>query len=250
MIKLKDIWVVFNRGSPLEQPALRGIDLQISEGEFVVIIGGNGAGKSTLMNVLSGNIDVDQGTILIDKENVTKLKAENRAPYVSRVFQNPMLGTCGNLSIEENLALACSRGYSRGLKSALTPSIRDTFRESLKRLGIGLEDRMADPMSLLSGGQRQAVSLLMATMQPSKILLLDEHTAALDPKMAKKVLALTKQLIAEHNLTTLMITHSLHQALELGERTIVMNHGKIEKEFTLQDRKSMTPVDLMALFEE
>lgn len=249
MITIKNAWVTFNRGTPLENSVLKGLDLTIDEGEFLTIIGANGAGKSTLMNILSGDIFPSQGSIQIDGLDVTKLPAHERAYLVARVFQDPMAGTCPHLNIEENLALALCRGKKRNLTLAITPSLRSQFQNLLATLGIGLENRLKDPMGMLSGGQRQAISLLMSTLQPSKILLLDEHTAALDPRMGKKVMALTVKLIKKHRLTALMITHSMTHALEYGNKTILMKEGKVAKVFEKEQKDSLKPTDLLALFE-
>lgn len=249
MIRLEDIHVTFNRGTPLENEVLKGVNLTVDTGTFATVIGGNGAGKSTLMNVLAGDVRVDSGKIFLDDVDVTRKKTESRALYVSRVFQDPMLGTCATLSIEENLAMAYMRGKRRFLGLALSKKQRSLFKDLLAHLGIGLENRLKDPMGALSGGQRQAVSLLMATMQSSKVLLLDEHTAALDPKMAKLVLELTNRLVNEHKLTALMITHSMVQALEHGDRTIVMHQGQIIKDLTGEERSRMAPSDLLAMFD-
>lgn len=249
MIRLEDIHVTFNRGTPLENEVLKGINLTVETGSFTTIIGGNGAGKSTLMNILAGDIRADSGKIFLDEVDVTRQKTESRAKYVSRVFQDPMLGTCATLSIEENLAMAYTRGKKRSLGLALSNKQRVLFKDLLAHLGIGLENRLKDPMGALSGGQRQAVSLLMATMQPSKVLLLDEHTAALDPKMARLVLKLTDQLVNEHKLTALMITHSMVQALDHGDRTIVMHQGQIVKDMVGEERSAMEPSDLLAMFD-
>lgn len=249
MIELNNICVTFNKGTALEHPALKGLSLKIKEGEFVTLIGGNGAGKSTLMKVLSGETSPDSGSILIDNQDVTKLIVSKRAGLVSHVFQDPMKGSCADLTIEENLALANRRGRSRGLKLAINKELREEFRDLIANLGIGLEDRLGDPMGSLSGGQRQAVSLLMATLQPSKILLLDEHTAALDPKMAKKVLELTVKIVGDQKLTAIMITHSMTQALEYGTRTILMKEGGIEKDMKGKTREAMQPEDLLTMFE-
>jgi len=249
MIELKNINLTFNQGTPLETSALSDVNLKIEEGEFLTIIGGNGAGKSTLLNILSGDLLPNSGQILIDGKDVTRKPTSTRAEYVSRVFQDPMLGTCADLSIEDNLALALKRGDRRALKTALNEKVRDLFKKSLKELGIGLEGRLKDPMGSLSGGQRQAVSLLMATLKPSKILLLDEHTAALDPKMARKVLELSLSLIEKQKLTVLMITHHMSFALEYGNRTVLMQEGRIERDFKGDERAGLQPKDLLALFE-
>ena len=239
MIKLENIKVIFNEGTPLENIALRGLDLHIKDGDFITIIGGNGAGKSTLMNILAGAIHPNEGRILIDNQDLTKIPTKKRAADVSRVFQNPSNGTCCDLTLEENLALAYSRGKKRGLKIAINEETKKKFRNSLKELRIGLEDRLKDPIKMLSGGQRQAVSLLMATLIGSKILLLDEHTAALDPKMAKTIMNLTEKLIQKHKLTALMITHSMQLAFDYGNRTIVMQEGKTVKEVEGAERAAL-----------
>lgn len=249
MIILNDISVTFNQGTPLEHLGLRNLNLRIKEEEFVTIIGGNGAGKSTLMNLLSGEVAASIGSISIDNQDVTNFSTEQRAKFVSRVFQDPLIGSCASLTIEENLALAFRRGQKRGLRKALDRITREHFRDLLADLGLGLENRLQDPMAQLSGGQRQAVSLLMATLQPSKILLLDEHTAALDPKMAKKVMSLTTRIVNAQRLTVLMITHSMTQALEYGTRTIFMNDGCVQKDFVGRERESMTAHDLIELID-
>ena len=249
MIELSNIWVTFNRGTVLEHSALKGLNLNIKEREFITLIGGNGAGKSTLMNVLAGEVLPDKGSILIGRDDVSGLSVAKRAGLVSHVFQDPMKGSCADLTIEENLALANSRGKKRRFHVALDKNLRATFHDLVKDLGLGIEDRLGDPMGSLSGGQRQAVSLLMATLQPSKILLLDEHTAALDPKMAKKILKLTARVVAQQQLTAVMITHSMTQALEYGTRTVLMKDGIVEKEFSGSQRNEMKPATLLELFE-
>lgn len=248
MIRLENIQVVFNRGTALEVNALRGIDLDIPQGEFVTVIGSNGAGKSTLLSALTGDVRPLLGSITIDDSNVTRWSTARRAELVSRVFQDPMSGTCADLSIEENMALANCRGRHRRLSLALNKSLRDEFRHHLARLNLGLENRLKDPMGSLSGGQRQAVSLLMAVLRPMKILVLDEHTAALDPKTAEFVIKLTKEIVEERNLTTLMVTHSMHQALDVGNRTIMLHKGKVIYDVQGEKRKKLTMEDLLVLF--
>lgn len=248
MIELKNIDVTFGKGTPLQNTIFDGFNLKIETGEFVTVIGGNGAGKSTLMNTISGELLVDSGCISLDNMEVTHWLAHQRAKLISRVFQDPLLGSYADLTIEENLSLAYSRGRNRTLKSAITAERREFFRESLHHIGIGLENRLTDKMGSLSGGQRQAVSLVMATLRPSKILLLDEHTAALDPKMERLILGLTQKLIKEKNLTALMITHSMSQALEFGNRTLVMHHGKIAKDLTEFERNQLQAGDLVGFF--
>ena len=250
MMKAENLRLTFNAGTPIENPALRGMSLHIRDGEFVTVIGSNGAGKSTFLNAISGDIMVDSGNIRIDGTDVTKQPAHRRAGLVARVFQDPMAGTCANLSIEENMALAYKRGQGRGLKSALNKANREFFREKLSVLKLGLENRLTDRMGLLSGGQRQAVSLLMASSQPSKILLLDEHTAALDPKTAAFVLELTDKIITEGKLTAMMVTHSMQQALEHGSRTVMLHQGQVVLDVSGSQRQNMGVRDLLDMFEK
>lgn len=250
MMRAENLKLTFNAGTPIENPALRGMSLHIQDGEFVTVIGSNGAGKSTFLNAISGDILVDSGSIHIDGVDVTRLPAHQRAGLVARVFQDPMAGTCEKLSIEENMALAFKRGQSRGLKGALNKTNREWFREKLSVLKLGLENRLTDRMGLLSGGQRQAVSLLMASLQPSKILLLDEHTAALDPKTAAFVLELTDQIIQEKKLTAMMVTHSMQQALEHGHRTVMLHQGQVVLDVSGDERKGITVRDLLDMFEK
>lgn len=248
MIRFEAIRVKFNACTPLEKVALHHISLDIREGEFVTIIGGNGAGKSTLLSVLCGDTVPLSGRILIDNTDVTLWPTWKRSPFVARVFQDPMAGTCAALSIEENLALAGRRGTIRGLSRALTREDRETFREKLSRLGLGLENRLRDPMGSLSGGQRQAISLVMSTLQPMKILPLDEHTAALDPKTAAFVMELTQQIVEENKLTAVMVTHSMNQALQYGTRTLMLNEGKIVYDASGSLRQNLEIQDLLDLF--
>ncbi|MEK0085296.1 ABC transporter ATP-binding protein [Benzoatithermus flavus] len=248
MIELRSIAVTFGRGTVLETRALRGIDLSIPESEFVTVIGSNGAGKSTLLNVLAGTVPATEGRIVIDGKDVTPLPAARRARLLARVFQDPLAGTCAGLTIEENLALAEARGRGRGLKLAVRGGSRARWRDRLAELGLGLENRLGDRMGLLSGGQRQCVALLMATMAPSKILLLDEHTAALDPRTADLVVDLTRKLVAEFGLTTLMITHSMHQALGCGSRLLMLHEGRICLDVGGEAKTRLTPEDLLAEF--
>lgn len=248
MINVNQLHVTFGQGTPLENHALRGIDLNIPEGEFVTVIGSNGAGKSTFLNSLAGEVLADTGSITIDDQDVTRWPTNKRASLVARVFQDPLAGTCESLSIEENMALALKRGHRRGLSRSLKKEYKALFQERLSRLGLGLEKRLGDRMGLLSGGQRQAVSLLMATLQPMKILLLDEHTAALDPKTAAFVLKLTKDIIEEQNLTALMVTHSMRQALDVGDRTLMLHEGNIAFDVQGKEREGLDVPDLLALF--
>ena len=249
MIDARDLHLTFAKGTPLENHALRGMSVSLEAGEFVTVIGSNGAGKSTLLNALAGEVLVDQGSIVIDDVDVTRLPTHRRAARVARVFQNPLAGTCERLTIEENLALAIRRGQTRGLGATVKARYMSRFKEVLAGLDLGLETRLKDRMGLLSGGQRQAVSLLMASMTPSSILLLDEHTAALDPKTAAFVLKLTKEIIAAQKLTTLMVTHSMRQALEAGTRTLMLHQGRVAFDIQGEERAGMQVADLLKLFE-
>ncbi|AIK97045.1 ABC transporter ATP-binding protein [Candidatus Odyssella acanthamoebae] len=248
MITLNNIHLTFAPNTVREKKALVDLSLQINEGDFITVIGSNGAGKSTLLNTISGEYIPDAGSILIDDENVTTLPAQRRAHMVARVFQDPLAGTCGELTIAENLALADRRGFRRGIGRALNSKNKGSYKDILGHLNLGLEYRLDTAMSLLSGGQRQAISLLMATMSPLKILLLDEHTSALDPKTAAFVMDLTQQVITEKNLTALMVTHSLHQALHYGNRTIMLHEGKVIYDVSGKEREKMTIDDVMGLF--
>ncbi len=250
MIAIKELNLTYDRGTPLETIALRGIDLDISEGEFVSLIGSNGAGKTTLLNILAGEIKPDSGTVKFDGMNVTYQPTERRTNLIARVFQDPMTGTCEKLTVEENLALASARGRRRQLRPALSKQQRMRFQEALTRLGIGLENRLQDSMGLLSGGQRQAVSLFMVTLQPMKILLLDEHTASLDPKTATLILHITNDIVKENHLTTLMVTHSMRQALDVGSRTVMLHEGQIAFDVSGKERQGLKIQDLLALFEK
>jgi putative ABC transport system ATP-binding protein len=250
VISLKDIHVTFGEGTPLETRAVRGISLDINAGEFVTVIGSNGSGKSTLLNTLSGEVIPTFGKINIGDQDVTRWSTAQRAKLISRVFQDPLAGSCENLTIEENMALAWYRGQPMGYGAALNNDNREVFKKQLSRLGLGLENRLRDKMGLLSGGQRQAISLLMSALQPAKILLLDEHTAALDPKTAAFVLDLTCQIIDENKLTALMVTHSMQQALEVGTRTIMLHEGKIVFDVSGKEREGLTIVDLLELFKK
>lgn len=249
MISAKDMFVTFGKGTPLENPAMRGMSLTLESGEFVTVIGSNGAGKSTLLNSLSGEIMIDEGEIIIDGQDVTRLPTHKRATKVARVFQNPLAGTCEGLTIEENMALAIKRGKGRNLSPAVKKRYMARFKEALSHLDLGLENRLEDRMGLLSGGQRQAVSLLMASLTPSSILLLDEHTAALDPKTADFVLKLTEQIIAEQKLTALMVTHSMRQALDAGTRTVMLHQGQVIFDIGGLERDNFGVGDLLNLFE-
>lgn len=248
MIRVQGLSVTFHRGTPMETPALRSLDLEVPTGQFVTIIGSNGAGKSTLLNAIAGDVATQAGRIVIDGTDVTRWPAPRRSGLVARVFQDPMVGTCEALTIEENLSLAASRGRRRGLRRAVDQAARKRFRARLRELGLGLENRLGDRLGLLSGGQRQAVSLLMATLQPMKVLLLDEHTAALDPKTADFVLELTSRIIAEHRLTALMVTHSMRQALDFGERTVMLHEGRVVLDVAGEARLGLDVPDLLAEF--
>lgn len=250
MLGAQDLHVTFNRGTPIETRALCGLSLDIPAGQFVTVIGSNGAGKSTLLNAVSGDLAVDRGRILIDDVDVTRKPVWERALRVARVFQDPMAGTCEDLTIEENMALAQSRGTRRSLSRAVKASMRDGWRARLATLGLGLEGRLTDRIGLLSGGQRQAVSLLMAALQPSRILLLDEHTAALDPRTAEFVLQLTARIVAEAKLTTMMVTHSMRQALDVGERTVMLHQGQVVLDVSGDERSRMGVPDLLQMFEK
>lgn len=249
MIELNNLFITFNRGSPIENPVLKGLSLSLKAGEFVSVIGSNGAGKSTMLNAISGDIAVDSGSIFIQGKEVRQSPSWVRAVNVARVFQDPMAGSCENLTIEENMALAYNRGKPRGFGFALNRKRRELFREKLSLLGLGLENRLSDQMGRLSGGQRQAVSLLMASLQPSSILLLDEHTAALDPKTSAFVMELTDKIVREQKLTTLMITHSMRQALDYGDRTVMLHQGQVAFDVGGEERKKMDVPDLLKLFE-
>lgn len=249
MLIVNDIKKTFNRGSINEKTALNGVTLHLKKGDFVTIIGSNGAGKSTLMNAISGEFFLDQGSIIIDNQDVTFASQHERAKMIGRVFQDPMVGTAANLTIEQNLVLALKRGEKRFLKRAISHEIRDLFREKLKILGLGLEDNLTQKVGLLSGGQRQALTLIMASLIKPKILLLDEHTANLDPKTAEKVLEVTRKIIKEGELTALMVTHDLKQALTYGNRIIMMHEGKIVADLKGEEKRKTTVTTLLNLFE-
>ena len=248
MLDLHSIYKTFNAGTVNEKTALNGLNLHLNEGDFVTVIGGNGAGKSTMLNAVAGTWFVDEGKITIDDIDVTKLPEHKRAKYLGRVFQDPMTGTAATMQIEENMALAARRGMVRSLKAGITAKEREFYREQLKILGLGLEDRLTSKVGLLSGGQRQALTLLMATMNPPKLLLLDEHTAALDPGTAEKVLNLTKRIVEEHQLTCLMITHNMQSALDLGNRILMMDSGDIVLDIHEEEKKGLTVEGLLEKF--
>lgn len=250
MLELKNIYKTFNAGTVNEKMALRGLNLTLEDGDFVTVIGGNGAGKSTMLNAIAGVWPIDQGQILIGDADVTKLPEYKRAKYLGRVFQDPMTGTAATMEIQENLALALRRGDSRTLKAGITKKEHAKYREMLATLGLGLEDRMTSKVGLLSGGQRQALTLLMATLKKPKLLLLDEHTAALDPKTAAKVLQTTDMIVNRDNLTTLMITHNMKDAIAHGNRLIMMMDGNIILDIRGEEKKKLTVADLLHKFEE
>lgn len=250
MLELKSISKTFNPGTINEKKALRELSLHLKPGDFVTVIGGNGAGKSTMLNAVAGVWPVDSGSILIDGIDITGQPEFKRASYIGRVFQDPMMGTAPNMQLEENLALALRRGKRRGLRWGVTSAEREDYRERLKSLGLGLEDRLTVKVGLLSGGQRQALTLLMASLQKPKLLLLDEHTAALDPATAAKVLELSDKIVQENKLTTLMITHNMKDAISHGNRLIMMNEGKIILDVEGEEKKKLTKRDLMDKFAE
>ena len=250
MLKIQNIYKTFNAGTVNEKRALKGMSLSLEPGDFVTVIGGNGAGKSTMLNCESGAYTVDEGHILIDGVDVTRLPEYKRAKYIGRVFQDPMMGTAATMQIEENLALAARRGKPRTLRSGITKAEREYYKEQLKILDLGLEERMTAKVGLLSGGQRQALTLLMATLQQPKLLLLDEHTAALDPKTAAKVLEATQRIVEQSNLTTLMITHNMRDAIAYGNRLIMMYDGRVVVDVSGEQKKKLTVEQLLALFSE
>lgn len=250
MLEIKDVHKTFNAGTINEKVALDGVNLNLNPGDFVTIIGGNGAGKSTTLNAIAGVWPIDQGEIIIDGTDISGLSEHKRATYLGRVFQDPMVGTAATMSIEENMAIAARRGQKRGFGWGITKQERDDFREKLKELDLGLEDRLSSRVGLLSGGQRQAVTLLMATLKNPKLLLLDEHTAALDPKTAAKVLGLSDKLIQENNLTAMMVTHNMKDAIAHGNRLIMMHEGKVIYDVSGEEKKNLHVSDLLAKFEE
>lgn len=250
MLKLEEIHKTFNPGTINEKIALDGFNLILNEGEFVTVIGGNGAGKSTTLNAIAGVWPIDSGKIFIGGDDVTKLSEHKRAKYLGRVFQDPMTGTAASMSIEENMAIASRRGERRGLSWGITKQERTAYREMLATLNLGLEDRLTSKVGLLSGGQRQAITLLMASMKKPKLLLLDEHTAALDPKTAAKVLEISDKIIAENHLTAMMVTHNMKDAIAHGNRLIMMHEGKVILNISGEDKKRLTVEDLLHQFEK
>ena len=250
MLEIKNISKTFNAGTVNEKTALNGVSLHLADGDFVTVIGGNGAGKSTLLNAVAGTWFVDSGSISIDGTDVTHLSEHKRARFIGRVFQDPMMGTAATMQIEENLALAQRRGKSRTLRTGITSAERESYKELLKTLGLGLEERLTAKVGLLSGGQRQALTLLMATLQKPKLLLLDEHTAALDPKTAAKVLSATQTIVERDHLTTLMIAHNMRDAIAYGNRLIMMYEGRVAVDVSGEAKKKLTVEDLMQMFEK
>ena len=250
MLSINHISKTFNRGLITEKVALTDVNLHLNPGDFVTVIGGNGAGKSTTLNAVAGVFSVDSGSIQIDGIDVTHLPEHKRAQYLGRVFQDPMTGTAATMNIEENMALAKRRGQKRGLKWGISNMERDMYREQLHMLGLGLEDRMSSKVGLLSGGQRQALTLLMATLRSPKLLLLDEHTAALDPKTAAKVLELTEKIVAAQNLTAMMVTHNMRDAIAVGNRLIMMHEGRVVVDVSGEAKKKLTREEVMGLFEK
>ena len=248
MLEIKNIHKTFNEGTINEKKVFEGLSLTLEDGDFVTVIGGNGAGKSTMLNIVAGAYPVDEGQIIIDGIDVTKLPEYKRARYIGRVFQDPRMGTASDMWVEENMSVADSRGHRRGVRWAIRGKDREKYREQLKLLDLGLEDRLTTKMGLLSGGQRQAVTLLMAAMKKPKLLLLDEHTAALDPKTAAKVLEITDKLIKDNGLTALMVTHNMRDAIAHGNRIIMMNAGKIVLDIKGEDKKKLTVEALLAEF--
>lgn len=250
MLELKNIYKTFNPGTVNEKRALQGLNLSLADGDFVTVIGGNGAGKSTMLNIISGAYTVDEGSISIGGVDVTRLPEYKRAPYIGRVFQDPMMGTAATMQIEENLALAARRGQRRGLRTGISRAEREQYRELLKILDLGLEDRLTSKVGLLSGGQRQALTLLMAPLKKPQLLLLDEHTAALDPKTAAKVLSATEQIVRRDNLTTLMITHNMRDAIAHGNRLVMLYDGRVVVDVRGEEKRRLTVEDLLEKFNQ
>lgn len=249
MLKMTNIYKTFNQNTVNEKLVLKGLNLELNDGDFVSVIGGNGAGKSTTLNMIAGVFFPDEGTIMLDNEDITKFPEHVRAKHLGRVFQDPMMGTAANMEIEENLALAYRRGQKRGLGWGITKEEKEIYVEKLKMLGLGLETRLTSKVGLLSGGQRQALTLLMATLKQPKLLLLDEHTAALDPKTANKVLELSEQIIRENSLTAMMVTHNMKNAIQYGNRLIMMYDGKIIFDVSGEEKKNLHVKDLLEKFE-
>ena len=249
MLTITNVIKTFNKGTINEKKALNGINLHLESGDFVTIIGGNGAGKSTMLNMIAGVYPIDSGKIVIDGINISREPEHRRAKYIGRVFQDPMRGTAANMEIQENLAMALRRGKIRGLGWGIRNNEKDYYRTALAQLDLGLQTRMTSKVGLLSGGQRQALTLLMATLQKPKLLLLDEHTAALDPKTARKVLELTEKIVNEQELTALMVTHNMKDAIQIGNRLIMMHEGRIIYDVSGEDKKKLQVEDLLEKFE-
>lgn len=250
MLILSNVEKTFNKGTINEKKALTGVDLTLKDGDFVIVIGGNGAGKSTMLNMIAGVYPIDKGKIILNGENISQWPEHKRAKFLGRVFQDPMRGTAANMEIIENLALAYRRGMKRGLNWAVTREEKAKYQKALQELDLGLENRMTSKVGLLSGGQRQALTLLMATLRKPELLLLDEHTAALDPKTAAKVLDLTEKIIAENHLTAIMITHNMKDAIRLGNRLIMMHEGRVIYDVSGEEKKNLKVSDLLAKFEQ
>lgn len=250
MLEIKNVRKTFNKNTINEKKALNGINLHLDEGDFVTVIGGNGAGKSTMLNMIAGVYPIDSGKIEIDGVNISREPEYKRARYIGRVIQDPMMGTAAGMEIQENMALAFRRGQRRGLGWGIKANEKDFYHDALMKLGLGLQTRMTNKVGLLSGGQRQALTLLMATLQKPKLLLLDEHTAALDPKTAKKVLEITQEIVEEQNLTTLMITHNMKDAISIGNRLVMMHEGRIIYDVSGDEKKKLEVDDLLKKFEE
>lgn len=250
MLLLENVEKTFNRGTINEKKALNGLNLSMKDGDFVTVIGGNGAGKSTMLNMIAGVYPIDKGKVILNGENISRWSEHKRARFLGRVFQDPMTGTAADMEIQENLALAYRRGKRRGMRWAITKDEKEKYRESLKVLGLGLENRMTSKVGLLSGGQRQALTLLMATVRQPDLLLLDEHTAALDPKTAAKVLEITEQIVAENHLTTIMITHNMKDAIRMGNRLVMMHDGRIIYDVSGEEKKNLKVSQLLEKFEQ
>ena len=250
MLTLTKLYKTFNPGTVNEKVAINGLSLHLEKGDFVTVIGGNGAGKSTMLNLISGALLPDAGTVVLADKDISRLPEYARAKYLGRVFQDPMMGTAADMQIDENLAMAYRRGDSRTLRWGITREEQSEYREKLASLGLGLENRLSDKVGLLSGGQRQALTLLMATLKQPDLLLLDEHTAALDPKTAAKVLEITQEVVERNNLTTLMVTHNMHDAIRLGNRLIMMSDGRVLFDIAGEEKKALTVGRLLELFEE
>lgn len=250
MLEIKNVSKTFNIGTINEKKALNKLSLKLNPGDFVTIIGGNGAGKSTMLNMIAGVYPIDGGQIIIDGVDISRMPEHKRAKYIGRVFQDPMMGTSAGMQIDENLALAFRRGEKRGLSWGIKKSEKELYKEILAKLGLGLQTRMTSKVGLLSGGQRQALTLLMATLKKPKLLLLDEHTAALDPQTAKTVLDLTEQIVAEQNLTAMMVTHNMKDALSIGNRLIMMHSGRVIYDVSGEEKKKLKVEDLLRKFEE